>query len=58
MIKDYLLMKMSKKKDDKKKQVYQAKWDENISESSSDNTSNAEEAVNMCFIATDMRYLN
>ena len=52
MIKDCPLMKTSKKKDDKKRRAYRAEWDESESESSSDDTSDVEEAANICFIAT------
>ena len=50
MIKDCPYMKMSKRRDDKKKWAYQSEWDESESKSSSDDSSEAEVAQNYSFL--------
>ena len=46
-------MKMSKRKDDKKKRTYQVKWNQSDCNSSSNDSSDEEETANMYFMATE-----
>ena len=50
MMKDCPLMKTSKRKDEKKKRAFQVEWDQSDCDCSSSDSSDEEEATNMCFM--------
>ena len=53
MVKDCPLMKTSKRKDEKKKRAFQAKWDQSDYDGYSSDSSDEEEVANMYFMAVE-----